>query len=41
MRRRSAMDKPRFKGRAARGSRPSGSSPVWELGRGNERFRAW
>lgn len=39
--RRSAMDKPRFKGRTARGSRPSGSSPAWKLGRGSERFRAW
>lgn len=39
--RRSAKDKPRFKGRAARGSRPSGSSPAWKLGGGRERFRAW
>lgn len=42
MRRRSAMDKLRFRGRTARGSRPSeGSFSAWKLGRGSERFRAW
>lgn len=38
--RRSAMDKLRFRGRVARGSRPSGSFPARKVGRGSERFRA-
>lgn len=39
--RRSAIDKPRFKGRATTGSKPSGSFPAQKLGRGSERFKAW
>lgn len=42
MLRRSAMDKLRFTGGPARGSRPSeGSFPAGKLGRGSDRFRVW
>mgnify|MGYP006951379510 CR=1 FL=1 len=39
--RRSAIEKPRFRGRATIGSKPSGSFSAQKLGRGSERFRAW
>lgn len=39
--RRSATDKPRYRGKVAREPRPLGSFSGWKLHRGSKRFKAW